>query len=219
MRKLRLNNHKRLFRDHLAEAGATSSSSDTSCLAPSPQAIPLVWWIIKRKGSSNLLYLCLSKTWNKAWQFVGSQNIFSLDITEFLMDCPQGVSQVVKGNSLSWFKSFKPKKKIPGSKTEETLRPVISRHSRNSHVWAHGRRHLREGRPEISAVAMDGFPSWSQQASLAWLTSVAWGVDFRRKKPSPVNVSLLPQRQGVARICGLAAEWAVEALSLPLDLQ
>lgn len=167
------------------------------------------------------LTICwLSKYLFTGYYGIPSQNICSLDITEFLTDCPQGVSQVVKGNSLSWFKSFKPKKKKKFLEAKQKKPSVLSLAGiPGTHMWAHGRRHLREGRPEISAVAMDGFPSWSQQASLAWLTSVAWGVDFRRKKPSPVNVSLLPQRQGVARICGLAAEWAVEALSLPLDLQ
>lgn len=33
-----------------------------------------------------------------------------------------------------------------------------------------------------------------------------------------MNTSLLPPRRGVARICGLAVEWAVKALSLPLYL-
>ena len=180
---------------------------------------PLVWWI--RKEHSNLI-LASPKNWHRPDTCWLSKYLLTWYYSIFDGLSIKGL-QSGKGNSLPWFKEKKKdkrkemkKKVVPGSKTKVSVMSLVG--IPRTLMCGHTGGGIWEKGGQISAVAMDGFPSWSQQASLAWLASLAWGVEFRRKEPSPVNVSLLPPRKGVARICGLAVEWAVEALSLPFYL-
>lgn len=129
---------------------------------------------------------------------------------EFLMDCPQGVSKVVK-RTLSWFNGFKPKTDS-WKKTEDSAMSLMR--IPRTHNWGDSSRRADKLCSSQGCV-LPLVPAGQPQVP----DFFSFRCRILEKGAKPCECIFVASDAGAARTCGLAVQWATEALSLPFYLR